>query len=306
MTAKTKAAAPVVVTEDVIRRLAAVKIHYAVVGGDRINCTVRAGSLVSDSRSRSGVWRKLIADGYLADATPGKVSSDSVATVTDKAMNAMPSDETFELASLYKYDGHQDRKCEGNAVVRWDDLTVQQRLTVVRAVKADPARYTLLAYTSQWQWSKCPFALGEGYGAMDEVNGDRYDAVLGVTDDGVRSKRLAAARLDYKKDAAPELLESFLRKQGVLEVEESLPLAEKMPMFGNGVSIPRDPKAWPEGVREAIGLAKKKILDLRARIAIFEKFESHAEAVGGWEAFLAGYDASVEAYIDRAFAGKQV
>jgi len=256
------------------------------------NRKVKAEYLIKDGRTRKSIWRELVKQGYL---TP--TENDGEAILTEKAFDQIPVPvEGFTLSDLYKFDAYEARQGKGQYVV-WDRLTIYQKKVVILAMRENPMSYTLSAVDTRYSPPKVAhFKLGGASAAQEAVSG--WHSTLVVTDATVTEKHAKAAREQYRAECVSEGLNWFLRKIGVIDPEETVPVSEKQPTLGGYASIDRDPENWAGSLPQAIERTKETIQKARQRLLALEKLEKAVEAAGGWDAFKGQYEAAIDAYVE--------
>lgn len=290
--------------DEAVKYMAEQQVHVALFGTTR-HLTVTRDSLLTDGRTRKGIWKRLQAEGYLSADTPDVPQVQAI--MTSKAFDDyLLRSVEVDLAEFFTFDQWNDHKAKGNGFVVWDRLNLPQKIAVIGQLRRDPNAFTLLAFDRYKDGSEVHTApLGE-LGKAFEAAGGWNHAVLAVTNAAVKAKRDAAAADHYKSECMAQGLNWFLHKTGAFEKEEELPIAERQPSLGGGGPyVSRTPSEWPTGVPAAVQSVKDKILKLRQRLALLEKLEAYVERIGGWPVFLADYESSIAAYVrEQAEAGK--
>lgn len=239
---------------------------------------------------RKRLFAGLLADGYAVAGQGGDGHGDRA---TSKAWDEIVP-ETPDLLAHFRYDRHDMRAGHGDAVV-WDRLTLPQKKAVVLAAQADPASYTFAYRPARRERKRpVPFLLGGGAAAREATG---WDATLVVSSPALRAAAHAAARADYKDECLQEGLNWYLRKLGAIDPADGVVLAEKTPLFLSAGTLPRRPEQWPAAVPAALAAIDAEVAKLAGRKAVLLRLADVVATAGGWDQFLAAYDAAVDGHV---------
>lgn len=241
---------------------------------------------------RKRLFAVLVARGYAAAFD--RDSYDATGRAWDEVVP-----ETPDLTALWHYDRRYMKMGHGDYVV-WDRLTLAQKKAVVLALQADPASYTLAYAPHQRDRGHKPavaFRLGEGMAAREACGG--WDGCLVVSSPALRAAARAAARADYKGECRQEGLNWYLRKLGAIDPSDGVVLVDKTPLFVEAGSLPRHPEQWPAAVPAALAAIDAELVKLARRKAVLLRVAAAAETAGGWDKFLAAYDAAVDGHVEE-------
>lgn len=255
---------------------------------------VTAQYLCEDGRTRKKFWKELIAGGYITQHFNNYPVEDGVAYFTDKAFDELAAADV-DLTTFYKFDAWDAHKGIGD-YISWDRLNSAQKKTVILAMRADPASFTLMMV--DWRSNpvvKQPFPLGDASGIKD-----RSDMTFSVSSPALVALHLKHKRDQYKQECLEKGLNWFLHSIKAIEPEQTVPVSSKQPgLWGGGPAISCEPTKWAESLPATIEATKQRIQEARAKLETLQRMEAAVDAAGGWEAFMAQYDAAVEAYVEE-------
>jgi hypothetical protein len=246
---------------------------------------VSAENLIEDGRKRKKVYAELVRDGYVDEAD----------YVTSKAWDEMLCVSPGDLSLFYKFDAHEANKGIGGFIT-FDRLNRMMQKAVIVAMQNDPASYKLMFVNDRYNPIKVEaFSLGGGGDAREKIGG--YDARLVVTCPALEAQHSANMRQHYKDQCLNAGLNWFLKREHANTGVVDVPVCEKQPFLGGHASLDRDPTKWEASLPDTIKRTQQAIAEAQQRLAALQKLESTVLLMGGWEAFLAKYDAAVEGYV---------
>ncbi len=276
-------------------------------------------------RPRFGLWKRLLAEGYLCldkvatdNACGQNVPTDLVtpspvapvnqrAFVTRKFFDETPLDPERDPAQFFRYDRHVHN--EGRRVwTSFAQLPLEFRVAVVKRLEADPSYGRLLAFYDRGSSDTnplvtVPFTLGGAVAAQTQAailagqpNRSHVAVPVLVT---------ASIEAKYRKEAGDRLLKYvggsgldwYLQKAGVFEGESGVPVhSPAAPSLGFHAALPGEPEKWGEAMPGVLDSTRAALTRAQARLAALEKLQAHVDSVGGWEAFGRLYNEAVQGY----------
>ncbi len=284
------------VLELLTRTLASYWVEAELYGTSQLSCS--ATSLITDGRTRKGLWKKLVDGGYISPC-----SESGKGQITNKAFLELPSSDVV-LTDMWQFDPHESDK--GHDFVAWDRLHLHQKKHVILALKADPKAYTLMMVDKYNRKTipPVPFGLG-GAGDAREKAGGWHNAFMVVTSPQLEEAGATARRAHYKQQVVETALNWYLQRVKAIEPEQEVPVRAKQTLsfggfgdFGFGLSL--NPEMWAGSMKESQDKAKERIRKAKETLETLQRVEAYVEQIGGWDKLRADYDEAVEAYVDKA------
>lgn len=272
---------------------------------------VSARELHADGRARNGLWKKLIAHGYVKIDKTTADEGRPLGYATSKAFDEQPVELVGPLdpAEFFRYDSDSNR--HGHRVwVAFDALPLPYQVVVVKRLLLDPTSARLLAvfdlngrYSDHKPYAE-PFALGGASAAQHAAATQAgrpqrsYDAQLVVTTASIEAKYALEAGKRASQMAMTSGLDWFLQSTGVMAEGESVPVHSKShPSLGFSPQLAESPVEWSVSLPATIEATRREIASAEVRLERLLKFQKAVEDAGGYDAFTVDYSQAITKYL---------
>lgn len=245
-----------------------------------------AASAFPDGRSRNRLWKILISQGYVAD--DGRLQ---VRLLDELEEDPKPIEE------FYTYDNYDDGRSKGKPFVTLHRLNAGQRKVLLGKLNAGPRMLVVDVRAPHKQKFYKP---GEYVAARDSF-GAYSSAEPAVWTPDMQDKRDKGAYLHILDDMRHRALNWYLHEQGVLDASNPSELVPVMTgkdpgalsIFG-GPRLGSAPESWEANLPTVMQKLHEDIAKQQNSIKMLKRLEEYVKKTGGWAAFLAAYDVTLQ------------